>query len=147
MGNFTKGANPKFLLRILKPMEWPDYFPDNCPFEDAKEPSFKVYYLVKNNPPCAEDFRSLHERRPDSKFDNSALECQSCGISVFTDIEGIDLAKKISSGFRRMKTAAGTLTPDLGLIKNTKSQRTGDSHHTFWFPKNSKPWIVFEVID
>ncbi len=128
-------------------MVWSHHCPEDCPFEDAIEPSFEVYRLVKNNPPSSKDFLSRREMRPQEKFEKSELYCQACGTSVYRDIKDIELKKSLHRGFRRTKIAVGMLTPDLGLIKNTKCEEIEDSHHTFWFPENSEPWIVFEIVD
>ncbi|WP_160295970.1 hypothetical protein [Aliterella atlantica] len=45
-----------------------------------------------------------------------------------------------------MKLALGNLTPDLGLIQNTPSTRTGKSHHTWWLYKDTSPWAIFQII-
>jgi hypothetical protein len=37
-------------------VDWPDYFPENCPPQNARRDSFKVYRLVDNDPPCQNDF-------------------------------------------------------------------------------------------
>jgi hypothetical protein len=119
----------------------------NCPPEDALPPtSIMVYYLVKNNPPDASDFLSLRERRPnEEKFSPDSEECKACGVSVFTELDGIELARKVSRALRKMKTAKGELTSDLGIIKKTPSKNTGNSHCTWWIFKNAKPYNVFTV--
>jgi hypothetical protein len=128
-------------------MEWPKNYPSNCPLEGSIIPqSLEVYYLVECNPPSKNDFLSLQEKRPERSFNTDNEKCQSCGISVFTDIKGIELARNVSRGLRKKKTAKGILTPDLGKIKNTPSQNTGDTHHTFWYHINAEPWKIFKVI-
>lgn len=128
-------------------MEWPKNYPSNCPLEDSTRPqSLEVYYLVDYNPPSKNDFLSLQERRPECSLTTDNEKCQACGISVYTDLEGIELAKNVSRGLRKKKTAKGILTPDLGLIKKTPSNRTGNSHHTFWYHINAEPWKIFQVI-
>ena len=43
------------------------------------------------------------------------------------------------------KTAKGELNPTLGMIQHTPSFEK--SHHTWWIPIGSEPWLVFRVID
>ena len=43
------------------------------------------------------------------------------------------------------KTAEGELNPTLGLIQRTAGKEK--SHHTWWIPIGSEPWLVFKVIN
>lgn len=131
-----------------QPHQFYDHLPDQCPPQDAKAPSCQVYYLVSNDPPIARDFLSIREKSPQHEpFQPNEKECEACGLSVFAEIEGIQLARKVSSALRKKKLAIGDLTPKVGLIKNTPSNRTGDSHHTLWPHKESKIWKEFKVIN
>ena len=44
-------------------MQWPDYFPDDCPPQDAQPATGDVYRLVKQNPPESRDFIPLREKK------------------------------------------------------------------------------------
>ncbi|WP_198158695.1 hypothetical protein [Picosynechococcus sp. PCC 73109] len=130
-------------------MQFHDHLPEkNCPPVEADIPKkMKVYCLIKNDTPSLEDFKSLKERRPERFFDDPDKDCQSCGLSVFTDLEGIELAKQISRSLRKRKTAEGLLTENTGEIQNTPSNRTGNTHHTWWPLKNINPCEIFNVVN
>ncbi|WP_157750026.1 hypothetical protein [Dolichospermum compactum] len=32
-------------------------------------------------------------------------------------------------------------------ILNTPSRKTGNDHHTWWFPVNQEPWRNFEIVN
>ena len=127
-------------------MQWPDYYPEDCPPKDAKPAIETVYRLVKHEPPQAEDFLSSWEeflgRFPEPTIKNS-------GISVYTDPEDIprlfDRLKNRIGHLRNRKTAKGKLNPTLGRIQHTPSHE--NSHHTWWKPIGVEPWFVFEVIN
>lgn len=130
-------------------MQFRDHLPLNCPPEDASSLEIEVYCLVGSDPPTIEDFLSLREKKPNEvfKFDHDLVKvCESCSLSVFTDIEGIVLARKISRTLRNKKLAVGHLSKDSGKIKNTPSQRTGDTHHTWWLNKDIDPCTLFKVL-
>ncbi|MCY7332350.1 MAG: hypothetical protein LH649_06750 [Pseudanabaena sp. CAN_BIN31] len=103
-----------------------------------------VFYLVDSDPPTAKDFLSFRERS--KKNLAPELECQSCGLSVFTDIEATELARTSIRSLRSKKLAKGCLSIDSGKIKNTPSQNTGDTHHTLWLNRNIDPCSLFKVL-
>jgi hypothetical protein len=124
-----------------------DHLPFGCPPIKAIEPDeITVYCLVKHDSPSLEDFKSLKERKPDTTFNDPELDCQSCGLSVYTDAKGIELAKNVSRSLRKMKMARGVLTKKAGKIQNTPSKRTGNTHHTWWPLKEINPCEIFKVM-
>ena len=125
-------------------MRFRDHLPDNCPPLDATSPVIEVYCLV-DNPPVDTDFLSLRERNPEREYGHS-LECQACGLSVFTDIPSVELAKKVSRRLRKKAIALGHLSEDSGQIKRTPSKSTGDTHHTWWPAQDIAPCDLFQVI-
>jgi hypothetical protein len=127
-------------------MQFRDHLPSNCPPVDAYPSVMVVYYLVDSDPPTQKDFLSLKEKRPDRNFDTPDKICESCGLSVFTDIVGTELARKISRSLRNKKLAKGNLPKNSGKIKNTPSQNTGDTHHTWWVNRDIDPSSLFKVL-
>ncbi len=123
-------------------LEWPDFYPENCPPAEAEPASGTVYRLVKHNPPQAEDFLSTWEEFP-GRFPKPATI--NSGVSVCTDLQDIDRLTKRYGHLRNKKTAKGELNPQLGMIQETKA--SGKSHVTWWIPIGAEPWLVFEVID
>ena len=128
-------------------MQWPDYFPENCPPENAQAAFGQVYRLVDNDPPTPDDFQSWREQHPNEQCPKTVTECQACGLSVFTSISDIEVAQRKVRRLRNKKIAVGNLTIELGQILPTPSQNTGQSHHTWWIPNDTKPWTIFHVIN
>lgn len=122
-------------------MEWPDYYPENCPPAEAEPASGTVYRLVRHNPPQAEDFLSTWEEFP-GRFQE--LNIRICGTSVYTDLKDIDRLKDRVPQLRSRKTAKGELNQHLGRTQRTEAVEK--SHITWWIPLGVKPWLVFEVI-
>jgi hypothetical protein len=127
-------------------MHFRDHLPSGCPPLDANSQTMSVYYLVDDDLPTDQDFLSLAERNPNKTWSDNSQLCQSCGLSVFTSINGVELAKNISRALRKKKIAKGNLSEKSGKIKNTPSQRTGDTHHTWWPSQDINPCVLFTVI-
>ena len=126
-------------------MQFRDHLPPDCPPLDADLSVMVVYYLVDTDPTTEKDFLSFRERRPDINVE-PARTCEACGLSVFTDTLGTELARKSSRSLRNKKLAKGCLSKDSGKIKNTPSQNTGDTHHTWWLNRNIDPCSLFNVL-
>lgn len=125
-------------------MQWPDYFPDDCPPQDAQPVTGEVYRLVKKDPPESRDFIPFREKKPSEDFGEK--ECQACGLSVLKNIEDAVRMKSRARGMEKRLVAKGTLSPHLGRIKRTPSRRFGRSHHTWWVPTEVQPWRIFHVV-
>ncbi len=82
----------------------------------------------------------------DRRFPENKRECQACGLSVFTNIEHAKRVRRRTKRLRSCVIGVGTLTPEMGVIKPTPSQRSGKSHCTWWVPTGLRPWTVFQII-
>ena len=124
-------------------MEWPNFYPENCPPAEA-EPAFgTVYRLVQHDPALAEDFRSTWEECP-GRFEEPTII--NSGVSIYTDPQDIErLKNRYKKKFSKYKMAEGELNPTLGVIQHTPSS-LGKSHHTWWVPVRAEPWNVFNII-
>ena len=122
-------------------MEWPDFYPGNCPPAEAEPASGTVYRLVRHDPPQAEDFKSTWEEFP-GRFPEPTIK--NSGVSVYTDPQDIERLKKRIRQLTDRKTAEGELNPTLGFIQGTKAVEK--SHHTWWIPIGAEPWLVFKVL-
>lgn len=122
-------------------MQWPGFYPENCPPAEAQPASGTVYRLVKHDPPQSEDFLSTWEEFP-GRFPVPTIRIS--GASVYTDSQDIDRLKKRIPQLNNRKTAKGELNPTLGLIQRTEAVEK--SHVTWWIPIGAEPWFVFEVI-
>lgn len=123
-------------------MYWHDFFPDECPPEEATPASGIVYRLVRKNPPGPKDFRSYREMQPNKTFDQP--ECIVCGVSVYRNVHDMKRLQQRVPAKRKQLIAKGTLNHDLGMILKTSGDDS--SHHTWWIPLNSEPWGFFEVV-
>ena len=124
-------------------MQWPDYFPNDCPPEDAQAATGDVYRLVKQNPPEARDFIPLREK---TGKDFGEQECQACGLSVFRSFDDAVGVKNRGRGMGNRLIAKGSLSRHLGKVKQTPSRAFGQSHNTWWVPTEVEPWSVFHVV-
>jgi len=106
---------------------WPDYFPDQCPPNSAREEQLRVFRLVANCPPSIQDFVPVLIEQPHRKFDSTEL-CLACGVSVFKNIEDANKRRKRFKPLRNKQIAVGLITQEDGLILETCT----DSHVTWW---------------
>lgn len=120
----------------------------DCPPEDALPTNGIVYRLTEKESITDGDFLSYREIYPHKHWDG-VPECVACGVSIYTDIAGIErLIKRVPGKKKRKpkKIIMGSLKPQHGRMKNTPSQ-THHSHHTWWIPLDQKPWEIFQFID
>jgi hypothetical protein len=123
-------------------MQWPTYFPENCPPASAKDTEAgEVYRLVDQNPPTEHDFIPHRLRFPEKIFLN---ECKACGLSILTRVEDIVKLRKRVPALRNKFIASGNLAPNMGRMTHTP--QNGNSHHTWWIPNNVKVAVNFQVI-
>ncbi len=120
--------------------------PLNCPPPKAIGTSNQIMYrFVNSDPPTPSDFISLKKKNPGKQYPNSTLECQACGLSLYTKKQdAIEVKKKIPR-LRKLKIARGTLSPNSGVIKHTPSHNS-QCHYTWWMHINQQPWNYFQVI-
>ena len=129
-------------------MEWPKFYPPNCP-EDGIEPaSGTVYRLVLHDPVQAGDFESpFEEKRRRFKNKSNQEKCRACALSVHTNSQDSEKLKKWVGKLRNAQIAKGELNATLGVIKYTPSKKSGESHVSWWVPIGAEPWAVFDVIE
>ena len=120
-------------------LEWPDFYPANCPPAEAEPASGTVYRLVRHDPAQAEDFKTPFEENP-GRFNNKP-SIKNCGLSVHTDMrdsEQLKTVMKMVPRFRDAQIAEGELNPTLGMIHHTPSAKY-KSHHSWWVPVGAEP--------
>ena len=123
-------------------IDWPLYFPNDCPPDDAKDTDNKVFRFVADSPLTMSDFRIYKEMHPNQVY--GRLECQACGLSVYLDYNDVVEAKRNIPGFSKKQIAVGQLIPGDGVIKPTPSLKDS-SHHTWWKNPNIKILDRFNV--
>lgn len=122
-------------------VNWPSFFPQQCPPADAKDASGEVFRFVSSDPPSARDFESWAQSNPKKWMGN----CKASGLSVFT--ARADLARMVKRvrGLTRGKLIArANLTPEAGKLKPTPNN--GNSHHTWWAPAGFDHAAAFKVM-
>ena len=127
-------------------MNWPSYFPPECPPPDATVAEGEVYRLVAHNPPQPSDFVPLAIEQPHRDFARCA--CKACGISLYRDPADIKRLQDRVPGHRNKVLARGILDAQDGVMKPTPSEVAGGaSHHTLWIPEGVETVRHFEVIE
>lgn len=122
-------------------MEWPDFYPENCPPVEAEPASGTVYRLVQHDPAQAKDFETPWEEYR-KQFEPPTIE--NCGLSVHTDPQDSKKLRNRIKKFRKRQIAEGQLNPTLGVTQRTPSLEK--SHHSWWVPLGTEPWVVFNII-
>ena len=91
-------------------MAWANFYPENCPPEEAEPASGTFYRLVRHNPPRAEDFKSVFEENP--KRFNFIPTVKNCGLSVQKDLQDSERLERLE----RIKKRAHFLKPAIIAI-------------------------------
>ncbi|WP_273000660.1 hypothetical protein [Hydrogenibacillus schlegelii] len=123
-------------------MQWPSYFPDDCPRKEAEPKKIKVYRLVNHDPPTEKDFIPSKKRKPNEKFSD---DCLASGLSCYTSYKEIIQLKEMTPYFRRKKIAVGFTHTNFGVVLRTPAS-TGKSHHTYWICDGASPHVLFKVV-
>ncbi len=104
--------------------EWPPHFPDGCPPVTAFDLSEVVLYLVKSDPPVAEDFLSAAERGAFA----DALPCERAALSCGLTLQYIEQLRKAVPRLRLMRIASAALQAQQGKIGQTGKP----GHYSMW---------------
>jgi hypothetical protein len=112
-------------------MAWPEYFPADCPPDDATDAVGNFYRFAESDPVTGKDCICLWIRQNGNI--QGANKCGACGLSVFTDLKDADRLRKIFKTYRKKHLAAASLATPTGKIKSTPTSAI-KSHHTWWVP-------------
>jgi hypothetical protein len=123
-------------------VNWPSFFPPQCPPSEANDASAEVFRLVSSNPPSVIDFESWAQRHPKKWMGN----CKASGLSVFTaKLDALRLVRRVpgmsASGDL---IASANLSAEAGKLMHTP--RIGNSHHTWWAPAGFDHTAAFKVV-
>jgi len=126
----------------MSAMNWPSFFPPQCPPSEARDASAEVFRLVSSNPPSANDFESWAQRHPKKWMGN----CKASGLSVFTvKSDALRLVRRVPGmSAPGGLIASAKLSPEAGKLMPTP--RDGNSHHTWWAPAGFDHTEAFEVV-
>ena len=117
-------------------MRYREPLPQGCPPDTAEEVStaWRVFRLVRRNPPTDSDFRSQRAEKPSYRF-RGVTECQVRGLSVFAARQDAERALRLPN-LRGCLLCRVQLEAGAGHI-----QQTGrPSHHTWW------PLAEFDIL-
>jgi hypothetical protein len=109
--------------------EWPNFFPEGVPPDNATPAEGCAFRLVADVPPSDSDFLSNIEERPERKFDDDQIWI-ACGVSFHRKLECSQRTRKRYRPFRNRRIAKGILRKEHGVQLSTNRQ--GDSHFTVW---------------
>lgn len=119
--------------------KFPDYFPEGCPPDDAKEMETHAYRFCEN--PIYEhdeNWKTFYDRNPE-KYKNMI---QAYGLSFFLDKRNTEKFMKTKS-FKNITIVEGLITSDTGVVKDTS--KNNNAHHTWWLYENVKPHLYFKI--
>lgn len=139
-------------------MDWPDYFPSDCPPESARSAAGKVYRIIldyQRKGPLLKHFQSQRESQPTrTQWNDRASECERCSISVLEDFdESLRLTKVLldaipANSRKKGYIAEGSLKAGYGLVLHSPNERDDlFSHHDWWKPKDVDPSVSFQFCD
>jgi hypothetical protein len=121
-------------------VNWPSFFPAQCPPLEANDASTEVFRLVSSNPPPVSDFESWAQRHPKRWMGN----CKASGLSVFTaKSDALRLVRRVPGMLTLI--ASAELSPEAGKLMHTP--RDGNSHHTWWAPDGFDHAAAFKVVN
>lgn len=120
--------------------EYPDYFPEGCPPDDASIETKKLYRFCRGNKPEKGDFVSYYQMNPE-KYKEIII---AYGLSVLQTAEDCLRAYRKFPFIRKYCTVASGITnAERGSWKNTPGRISPD-HITWWMCKNVEPLEFFE---
>ncbi len=137
-------ASPAFVgdnTMTVQEQEYPEYFPEGCPPEDANTDEQMLYrFCSSENIPREEDFVSYYQRDP-LKYKGNI---PAYGLSVMKSREDCLEAYRKSPYLRKYKSIAkGKTNEKRGSWKETPS-RQNPAHVTWWVCNNVKPLAFFQ---
>ena len=119
-------------------IQWPSFYPLNCPPTDALPAELTVDIYLKNIPPTDNDFNCKCQREKKAPDSYGDFGCQACGLSVYAQLADIKNAQHVIPGMNKKYIAAIELTASCGQIKHTPTtdqpDELGYTHHTWWSP-------------
>lgn len=123
--------------------EHSEYFPTDCPPDDAIEVNTeRVLRLVRNTPPTIDDFVPLVIEQAGRNFGNRL--CQACGLSIYKELEDVHRLQRRVAAHRDKPIAVGDLVPEMGATRPTPTRRE-HSHITWWLYRGVDPSPGFVV--
>lgn len=109
--------------------EWPDFFPEGVPPDNATPAEGDAFRLVVSIPPSDSDFLSSIEDQPNRNFKDDQM-WMACGVSFHRQLECSRRTRDRYRPLRNRRIAKGTLKSEHGVQLSTSGG--GGSHFTVW---------------
>lgn len=124
--------------------QYPDFFPDGCPPNDAESMEIKVYRLVKGDKITKSDFMSFYEEGRDAR--SPIFPYIEFGLSVNSEYDELKKYWRGSPALKKKfkQIASGLTHKNTGVVKPTPSKMQ-KSHYTWWLYKDAKPEKYFNI--
>ncbi len=124
---------------------WPDFFPKDCPPEDAEDATGELFRLVNSKDKgdlekCFQGHFILFPKRV-----VKGKECQACGVSVSRTLGDCKAARELAPSLRKKIILHGVLEHPVGKIAHTPLD-SGNPHYTWWIPLETSPWENFKEV-
>lgn len=138
-------------------MQWPQFFPNNCPPNEAQPAVGEFYRIVLDRLGRSlkrRHFSSHKESQSGRTWPPGISECDLCAISL---TQSVDDAKELAQilvnripahSQKAGRLAVGRLRPDDGMIQHAPDFANGiKSHHNWWCFSEVDPLARFEYCD
>lgn len=123
-------------------LNFPKYFPIECPPEDATKEELTVYRYCENvDKVLPSDFITYYQGNPD-KYKNNIL---AYGLSIMLDKEECLKGFKLPAIKKKFKGFSKGITYNsMGVVKRTPN-RNSESHCTWWIYEGVCPEKHFKI--
>lgn len=127
---------------MLKTLHFPDYFPPNCPPDEATDEERVLFRLCSKRTLDEQDFVSYYQENP-AKYKN---KINAYGLSAFSSEQACWDAREKSPKLRDKYSfvAFGKNTSQRGKTLDTPTG-TSPQHITWWIYEGVKPHTFFEL--
>lgn len=119
---------------------YPDYFPNNCPPQNAVAHKKTLFRFCKNAEPVESDFESYYLKKPEKYKD----KINAYGLSVLGSKEDCSSAVRKSPYLRVEYISFGDTDENIGCYLNTPNKKN-PGHITWWVCEGIKPHTFFKV--
>lgn len=128
-------------------MNFPDYFPENCPLIPSRCEELIVYRAVDNKTNIeVKDFEPLIlDKKKKLNLSSSSSKCRACGLSVYTNIEELQNNIEIVPSLFNKEIIPVQITKDSGRVLETPPIKSPDSSHITWWPYSHVDFLKLVV--
>ncbi|WP_027250924.1 hypothetical protein [Photobacterium halotolerans] len=125
--------------------DYPSFYPEDIPPEDAEPAEGLAFRLVMQNPPTKKCFQSSYEENPNRAARTPQTREMLYGTSLFRDKDVALTKRRLYKALRSKLLSTGVLDEEHGVMKKTGKEE--DNHITVWFKDEAQPQERFECIE